>query len=201
MPKSFCGVGRRLFPRREIGVRAAGDERDLVVRGAGHGRDERRARDRRGRCNRQADARMRVSCLGSSLGDDPPPLLPAHRWAMVSENAYRVQYAFVPVSLRERLFGRRRVRSAGSIPARTRGVAKQSERFKVVPKEKRSTTRFLARMVPGATAGADRGVPRTLRAGGRKGSAARQGLGPRNPVRRASDRGASGAEPPCALRR
>ena len=29
-------------------------------------------------------------------------------------------------------------------------MAKQSERFKVVPKEKRSTTRFLARMVPGA---------------------------------------------------
>ena len=29
-------------------------------------------------------------------------------------------------------------------------MAKQSERFKVVPKEKRSTTRFLARMVAGA---------------------------------------------------
>ena len=34
----------------------------------------------------------------------------------------------------------------------------QGGRFKVVPEERRSTSRFLARMLPGARAGANRGL-------------------------------------------
>ncbi len=79
-------------------------------------------------------------------------------------------------------------------------MAKQSERFKVVPKEKRSTTRFLARMVPGAQPAPIAGFVAPCVADAGKGAAARRRLGPRDPVRGTADRGAVGAEPPGALR-